>query len=143
MPDIFQDFRIKAPSAKVFAAISTPEGLDQWWTKKSKGRPREGAEYELWFGPQYDWRAKVSKCAPNSVFELEITSADADWLGTKVGFQLEEKQETTTAHFHHIGWPAENDHWRISCYCWAMYLRILRRHIEQGEFVPYENRLDV
>lgn len=39
MPDIFHDFWIKAPSARVFDAISTPQGLDQWWTKKSKGEP--------------------------------------------------------------------------------------------------------
>jgi len=143
MPDIFHDFWINAPIAKVFAAISTPQGLDQWWTKTSKGVPREGAEYELSFGPKFDWRAKVSKCAPNSAFEFEITSADKDWLGTRVGFQLGEKDGNTTAHFYHTGWPAPNDHWRVSCYCWAMYLRILRRYVEHGEFVPYENRLDV
>jgi len=27
-------------------------------------------------------------------------------------------------------------------YCWAMYLRILTPHIEIGEPVPYEKRLD-
>jgi hypothetical protein len=36
-----------------------------------------------------------------------------------------------------------NDHFRISCYCWPMYLRLLRRHIEHGEVVPYADRLDV
>jgi len=29
-----------------------------------------------------------------------------------------------------------------SCYCWAMYLRLLARHVERGEVVPYEARLD-
>src|SRR5262249_40396113 len=62
MADIFHDFLVKAPATKVFDAVSTPHGLDQWWTKRSSGEPKEGAEYELWFGPQYDWRAKVTKC---------------------------------------------------------------------------------
>jgi hypothetical protein len=31
----------------------------------------------------------------------------------------------------------------VSCFCWAMYLRILRRHLEYGEEVEYERRLDV
>jgi uncharacterized protein YndB with AHSA1/START domain len=143
MPDIFQDFSIKAAAPKVFEAVSTPGGLDRWWTKKSKGEPRGGAEYELSFGPLFDWRATVKKCIKDRAFELELTSADADWIGTRVGFQLEEKEGTTTAHFYHAGWPAENDHWRISCYCWSMYLRILRRYLEHGEFVPYEDRLNV
>jgi len=30
----------------------------------------------------------------------------------------------------------------VSCYCWAMYLRIMRRYLEHGESVPYERRLD-
>jgi hypothetical protein len=55
MPDIFHDFPIEVSPDRVFEAISTPRGLDAWWTKKSSGRPAEGGEYELWFGPQYDW----------------------------------------------------------------------------------------
>jgi uncharacterized protein YndB with AHSA1/START domain len=51
MPDIFQDFPVKAYPDRVFEAISTPRGLDAWWTKKSSGRPAEAEEYELWFGP--------------------------------------------------------------------------------------------
>jgi hypothetical protein len=61
MPDIFHDFPIKAPPDRVFEAVSTPTGLDAWWSKKSSGRQAEGAEYQLWFGPQYDWRARVTK----------------------------------------------------------------------------------
>jgi hypothetical protein len=30
-----------------------------------------------------------------------------------------------------------------SCDCWAMYLLILRRYVEHGEQVAYEERLDV
>jgi Activator of Hsp90 ATPase homolog 1-like protein len=32
---------------------------------------------------------------------------------------------------------------KISSYCWAMYLRILKRYVEFGEEVPYEKRLQV
>jgi uncharacterized protein YndB with AHSA1/START domain len=143
MADIFHDFLVKAPATKVFDAISTPNGLDQWWTKRSAGEPKEGAEYELWFGPQYDWRAKVTKCVKDSTFELQMARADVDWMGTRVGFHLQDKNANTSVYFYHIGWPSQNEHWRISCYCWAMYLRIMRRYVEHGEFVPYEKRLDV
>jgi uncharacterized protein YndB with AHSA1/START domain len=143
MADIFHDFPINAPLSRVFEAVSSPPGLDAWWTKDSSGEARVGAEYQLGFGPNYDWRARVMQCAKDSAFELEITQADADWTGTRIGFSLENRAGTTNVHFHHTGWPQQNEHWRISCYCWAMYLRILRRHVEYGEFVPYEKRLDV
>jgi hypothetical protein len=79
----------------------------------------------------------------DSTFELQIARADVDWMGTRVGFHLQEKNGNTNVYFYHIGWPTQNEHWRISCYCWAMYLRIMRRYVEHGEFVPYEKRLDV
>jgi len=144
MPDIFQDFTIKAPRERVFAEMSTPEGLDRWWTKSASGKTRVGEEYRLFFGPEYDWRAKVTRYDPGSVFELLMTSAHPDWMATRVGFQLEAESPTVTrVRFYHTGWPTDNEHWRVSCYCWAMYLRVLRRHLEYGEMVPYERRLEV
>jgi hypothetical protein len=72
-----------------------------------------------------------------------MTRADADWLGTRVGVELEPRDGATWVRFHHTGWPEPNEHYRISCNCWAMYLRVLRRSLEHGESVPYEARLDV
>src|SRR5690348_6928452 len=89
MPDIFHDFPINAPPSRVFRAVSAPAELDQWWTIRSAGEPRLGAEYELWFGREYDWRAKVARCRPDAEFELELTRADREWMGTKVGFRLQ------------------------------------------------------
>lgn len=143
MPDIYSDFPITAPAADVFRVVSTAAGLDQWWTKRSAGTPRVGAEYELWFGPEYDWRARVTACAAPQHFEIEITRAGADWLGTRVGFDITGQGTTSQVRFYHTGWPQSNEHYRVSCYCWPMYLRILRRYLEHGETVPYEKRLRV
>lgn len=143
MTDILHDFPINASIERVFHAMTSPTGLDTWWTKRSEGEPREGAEYDLWFGPEYDWRARVTRSVPNTEFELEMTRADADWLGTRVGFRLEPRKGGTWVQFHHTGWPTANEHYRISCCCWAMYLRVLRRSLEHGETVAYEDRLDV
>ncbi len=143
MPDIFHDFVIQAPVDQVFRAVSAPPGLDEWWTKRSAGKPAPGAEYELWFGPQYDWRGRVTRCQAPHSFELEIVRAGEDWVGTRVGFELAPDDAATRVRFHHLGWPENNEHYRVSCYCWAMYLRVLRRYLEHGESVPYERRLDV
>lgn len=142
MADILTDFSVKSSPGKIFEAVSTPAGLDAWWTKRSAGRAVPGAQYELWFGPGYDWRAVVSRCVPESEFELEIVSADQDWLGTRLGFLLQAKDDVTHLRFHHLGWPEANEHYRVSCYCWPIYLRLLRRYVEHGEVVPYEDRLD-
>jgi len=143
MRDILYDFPINAPVATVYQAISTPAGLDQWWTKTSRGEPRLGAVYELGFGPGYDWQASITQCQAGSRFELTLTRADADWTRTRVGFELSATGTGTQLQFYHRDWPTANEHYRISCFCWAMYLRVLRRHLEHGESVPYETRLEV
>jgi uncharacterized protein YndB with AHSA1/START domain len=143
MADIVQEFKVKAAQERVFEMFATPKGLDAWWTKTSSGEPREGAEYTLFFGPAHDWRAKVTRCIPGWAFELLITGADDDWRNTRVGCELQpDHNDATRVRFQHIGWAQANEHWRVSCYCWAMYLRLLRRHLEYGEFVPYEKRLE-
>jgi len=143
MSDIFQDFPIAASPARVFAAVSSPALLDQWWTLRSTGRPEVGARYELDFGPGYAWKAEVTKAERDSAFELRMTSSDSDWSGTLVGFELQPSNGGTQVRFYHRGWHTANEHFRTSNHCWAMYLRILRRHLEQGESVPYDQRLAV
>ncbi len=143
MADIYHDFPIKADPARVFEAVATSAGLDHWWTKRSRGQPAVGSEYELDFGPAHQWRARVSRCDPGRAFELEMTTAHPDWTGSRVGFELEPTAHGTQVHFRHVGWPEPNEHYRVSTYCWAMYLRVLKRHLEFGENVEYERRLEV
>jgi uncharacterized protein YndB with AHSA1/START domain len=143
MPDLFHELPIRAPIARVFHAISAPEGLDTWWTMTSDGQPSLGAIYDLDFGPGYQWQGRVTACRPDSAFELELITSDPDWNGTRVGFHLELRRDRTWVKFHHTGWPRQNQHFRVSNTCWASYLRVLRRYLEYGEQVLYENRLDV
>ena len=143
MADIYHVFPINASAKQVFDAISTATGLDSWWTKTCEGTPVQGAEYKLGFGPGYDWRAVVSHCIPDSEFELTLNKADADWQNSSINFKLTADEGKTSVNFRHVGWPQENEHYKISCFCWAMYLRLLKKYVETGETVPYEIRLDV
>ena len=72
-----------------------------------------------------------------------MTKSDADWNGSRVRFELSPHKAGTWVRFSHTGWPGLNEHYRISNFCWAMYLRVLRRFLEHGETVPYDQRLDV
>jgi uncharacterized protein YndB with AHSA1/START domain len=142
MHDIFQHFPIKSSAESVFDAVSTPQGLDSWWTLTSSGSASADASYRLGFGPGYDWLAKVSRFERNKEIEFEFIEADQDWVGTRIGFSLDEDDGKTAVRFHHTGWPESNEHYRVSCYCWSMYLRLLKRYVERGEVVSYEDRLE-
>lgn len=139
--DILHNFPIVAPIERVFDAITKPSECDRWWTLHCEGTPRLGAEYRLFFGEPFDWRAVVSEIDPPRRFEWTITEADSDWEGTRVGFELSSAGDTTQVRFHHRGWREANAHFRQSNFCWAMYLRHLERYVELGEIVPYPERL--
>jgi len=142
MADIFHSFPVNAPIEQVFNAVAVPDGLNQWWTLSSSGQPATGTTYELYFAEDYDWRATVIKAEPPFYLELEMTNATPDWQGTRVIFSLKEKDGGTSVSFSHLGWPANNEHFRTSSFCWAMYLRIMKRYVEFGETVKYGIRLN-
>lgn len=143
MADIFHTFPICAAAPTVFEAMTSPAGLAQWWARAARGHVRLGAEYVLDFGPGYEWTARVTRCTPGVSFEWEMVDVMDDWRASRVGFALRPDNDRTWVDFYHTGWQAVTEHYKVSNCCWAAYLRILRRHLEHGETVPYEDRLDV
>jgi uncharacterized protein YndB with AHSA1/START domain len=138
--DIHHDVFINSTKKKIFDAISLPEHLNNWWTLKCSGRPEKGAEYNFYFGSEFDWLGKVSKCETNQAFHIKMTKSDADWNPTSFGFDLEEATGGVQLKFWHIGWPSCNHHFRRSSYCWAILLNGLKNYIEKGIIVPFEDR---
>ena len=143
MADILHSFPVNATVEKVFECISTSKGIDQWWAKSSEGTSAINRTFKFSFGPEHNWSAMVTRFIPNKIFELQMTIADEDWINTKVGFRLDGKNDITQVEFYHKGWPEVNQHYKVSNYCWAMYLRVLKRYAESGEQVPYDERLNV
>ncbi len=140
MHSILHDLWIDAKPIEIFKAISSPKGLNSWWTKKSDGIPEVGQIYKFYFNPEYDWRAEVIKSSSPHLIEWKFIKSDEDWNDTVLGFGIIPKDGSSHVKFYHKGWNSDNDHFRKSCYCWACYLRLLKRYIEHGEFVPYEHR---
>ena len=140
MSSILHDLQINASPEKVFEGISSPSLLDEWWTKNSKGVPAINEIYELYFSPEYVWKGKVTKYISPNEFELEIFDSHPDWDNTKVGFHISGENNNTKLSFYHSDWKQANEHFRISSYCWASYLRILKGYLEKGIRVPYEER---
>ncbi len=140
MSDIRLQLPIFVPAARVFGAMTQPDGLSAWWTLAARGVPALGETYDFDFGPSYQWTGRVSHCEHDVAFEWTMGTEDPDWAGTRVGFTLEPIESGTRVEFYHRGWPEANAHFRGSSYCWATYLRLLKRYLEHGEFVPYAQR---
>ena len=75
MADIIQEFFVKASPSQVMEMFSTPEGLNRWWTKRSSGVGKEGAEFTLYFSPEFDWHAKITRYVPDREFRAAINES--------------------------------------------------------------------
>ncbi|MEZ6096794.1 MAG: SRPBCC domain-containing protein [Pirellulaceae bacterium] len=140
MPNIRHQLEIQAPLSHVFDLLTLPDGLNNWWTLECTGTPELGAEYRLYFGPEYDWRAVVSHVLPGEAITWSIVDAMDDWLPTQFGFELEQTAKGCTLRFFHLNWQEESDHFAITTYCWAQLLRGLKDLAETGTIVPFECR---
>ncbi len=137
---IYHDLVISASAERVFHAISLPEHLNNWWTLKCTGNPEEGAVYNLYFAPEYDWLGEVTKMVSNASFHIKMTRSSEDWMTTIFGFDLEEEKGGVRLRFSHLGWMACNEEFRNSSFCWALLLNALKNYIEKGVIVPFAER---
>lgn len=138
--NIYHDFVIKASLKQVFDAVSMPEHLNNWWTKKCTGTPKLNAEYNFYFSPEYDWLGEVITFQPNHAFYIKMTKADPDWEPTSFGFNLEQIDKGVQVRFFHIDWPECNHHFRHSSFSWALLLNGLKNYVENHIIIPFEDR---
>lgn len=141
MNAIFHDFYINAAKEKIFEAVSTPEGLNNWWPLRSSGKPGLNEEFNLYFAEEYNWFATVSKFTENEAIEFSMTEAMKEWRPTRFGFILEEEAPNQTyVQFYHSDWEEITKEFRTASYCWADLLRQLKKYLEEGIITPFENR---
>ena len=137
---IYHNIPINSTPEKVFGAISQPDQLVNWWPLKCSGKPELGAEYNLNFTDAYNWYGKVAKVEKNRLFFIKMTRSDADWDPTTFGFEIELKDQGVWLKFCHSDWPEANDHFKHSSYCWAILLNGLKKYVEKGVVIPFEER---
>lgn len=138
--DIYHDLIIKATAREVFNKITSPEHLVNWWPLRCSGRRESGATYNFYFSPEYNWYGKVVTCNPNAAFHIKMTKADAGWNNTTLAFDLEENGDMIIVKFAHTCFQECNHHFRRTSFCWAILLNNLKKYIEKGIVVPFEER---
>jgi len=142
MADILHRFHVAAPAAEVFEAIATREGLNAWWTLDAQGRAVPDTSWRFFFSKDFDWKGRTVSVSPGKLIEWVFTDAEPDWTGTKLRIELKPVSGGTSVEFSHTDWNEASDHYRTSSFCWALYLRLLKRYVERGEVVPYAERDD-
>ncbi len=112
MVDILHKVGIKSSSPDAaYKALTTLEGLSGWWTNDTRGDGKVGGVIQFRFGAG-GIDMKVLELDPPGRVLWQVVDGPAEWIGTKVSFDLRQEGDWTIFLFKHQGWkePVEFMH---------------------------------
>jgi uncharacterized protein YndB with AHSA1/START domain len=130
MPDILHRVGIDAEPMRVFEALTTIEGIRDWWSSGAEGDASEGAAFEFRRN-----RLEVIHADP-SLVRWRYSGPAQDWVGTEIVFRLEWKDGQTYVLFSHEGWREPVEFMHHCSTKWAVFLLSLKDLVERGEGRP-------
>lgn len=135
MPEIRHNVIIKTTPAKVYEAITTQEGLANWWAKQTIAKPEVGFVNIFTFGT-FRNEMKVTILNPNKKVEWKCINSIEEWIDTNILFDLEDKEGHTLLRFTHSGWRAVTDTFAGCNYDWGRFMTSLKLFCETGTGTP-------
>lgn len=130
MPDILHRVGIAAEPARVFEALTTVEGIRNWWSAETHGDAAGGGTFQFRRN-----RLEVIHADPSLVVWGYSGPAE-DWVGTQMRFRLVWRDGQTFVLFSHEGWREPNEFMSHCSTKWATFLLSLKAWVETGEGSP-------
>lgn len=135
MHDIMHLIKIHLPSDRVYQAITTADGIRQWWTRDAAIEAKVGATGEFGFyGRRFVAKVTVEELNPTTRVRWEV--ANSAWEGKDIEFNLKADGNDTTLVFAHRGFPRADDGYAGATTRWGFYLLSLKRFLETGRGAP-------
>ena len=131
--------KIQASPERVYQALTTAEGVRNWWTREAELDPHVGGEGEFAF---YDRRVvtkvRIDDLKPSVrvVWTTISSSASGGWEGTTIAFDLSAEDDGTVLRFSHRGFPAADDGYARVTTGWGYFLVSLQQYLERGQGAP-------
>jgi uncharacterized protein YndB with AHSA1/START domain len=148
MADIIHRIGIKTSPDQVYKALSTINGLANWWTEETEGEDQTGGKIQFTFRSQAGevkgiMIMQVEQLEPGTLVRWRCVDGPPEWIGTIVTFDLSEQDGQTIILFGHRNW-AEAVGFMAHCSMkWAVFLLSLREYVETGKGRPSPGDLKI
>ncbi|WP_263351194.1 SRPBCC family protein [Acidicapsa acidisoli] len=141
MPDILHLIKIHAPIERVYQAITTAEGIRNWWTREADLDESIGGRGEFRFSAygtnQHATRVSIEELiSPTHVEWKTISSFRPEWSETSISFDLRPEGSTTVLLFAHRDFAQADEIYALTTTGWAYYLVSLQQYLESGQGAP-------
>ena len=139
MAAIKQLLIINCPPDKIYSAITTKDGIANWWTEQTEIGSNVGEINIFDFGGKYHNEMIIINLVPDKQVEWECIEGDKEWIGTKFIFSIEKKADSSVLKFTHGNWKEETDFYASCNYQWGYYMNSLKQYCEIGIGTPFRN----
>lgn len=139
MPNILHRIGTKSSPDKAYSALTDCAELGAWWTNDTKGEEQVGGVLHFRFGDLGFFDMKILELEPLKHVLWQVVDGPAEWIGTKVSFELNQVDEYTIILFKHEGWREPVEFMHHCSTKWATFLMSLKAFIETGKGTPYPN----
>lgn len=140
MVDILHRVGIKSSVAAVYQALTTREGLAAWWTHNTQGDAAAGGALTFRFSVDGveigGFDMKVLELEPSRSVLWQVVDGPAEWICTRIRFDLQQSGEHAIVLFKHQGWKEPVEFMHHCSTKWAMYLMSLKSLVETGKGTP-------
>lgn len=122
-----------------YAALTTQEGINGWWTSRAEVPGGEGRLIRASFpGAPVTWDLRIRELAPSSLVAWRIEGAPPPQLiGTEIVWALEPSAEGTVVRLDHRDFAEVDDIFRIVTVRWAQLLDKLRAYTDSRKPAPF------
>lgn len=142
MVDILHRIGVTSSPDAVYAALTTVDGLAGWWTQDTEGDGETGGLLKFRFDVG-GFDMKVLEARPAELVLWEVVEGPAEWVGTRVGFELKQEDGYTIVLFRHEGWREPVEFMYHCSTKWASFLLSLKQLLETGKGEPAPNDLKI
>ena len=142
MVDILHRIGVVSSPDEVYAALTTVDGLAAWWTQDTAGDGEPGGVLQFRF-PVGGFDMKVLEARPGELVLWQVVDGPAEWIGTRVRFELKQEQGYTIVLFRHEGWKEPVEFMHHCSTKWATYLMSLKELVETGAGRPSPDDLSI
>ena len=137
MVDILHRIGVTSSPEDVFKALTTIDGLKGWWTETTKGDAEPGGVVAFRFAPVPDgFDMKVLDAKSAELVLWEVVDGPAEWIGTRVRWDLRQEDEYSIVLFKHEGWQEPVEFMHHCSTKWAVFLLSLKQLVETGKGAP-------
>jgi len=141
-------FLVDQTPKEAFNAIQNVPG---WWTENLQGSTQQlNDEFEVRFGDVHYSKQKLIEVITNKKVVWLITDSrlnfvkdKSEWTGTKISFEIAEKDGKTQVRFTHSGLVPEIECYRDCSNAWGYYVNSLHSLITTGKGQPEPKESEV